>query len=169
MRRLRLGFSLRWMMVAVAFFAAASLGWREYKAWLRSRYHTDPVSSSQLNAEIIAPKRRLLFVPGETTPVTITYDFKLAKPKPGVSCLVVGMVWLEDQSTNLPVDGFSFDVRLTGGERESCTGTITWDAVVPKPGRYLLICRRYEQAEGEDLGGTHGGGTSYQFVEEEKP
>ena len=161
--------SVRWMMVTVAFFALASYSWREYQAWLRRNDFLDPVSNSQLNAMLADTKPINLFVPGKTTPITITYDFKLKKPEPGVSCLVLGMVWLEEISTKLPVDVYTFDAKLTGGEKEACSGTITWDAVVPRPGQYLLRYRRFQQPDGGDMKGKNGGSTLYEFIEERKP
>jgi hypothetical protein len=161
--------SVRWMMVTVAFFALASYSWREYQAWLRRNDFLDPVSNSQLNARLADTKPIYFFVPAKTTSITITYDFKLKKPEPGVSCLVLGMVWLEEISTKLPVDVYTFDAKLTGGEKEACSGTITWDAVVPRPGQYLLRYLRFQQPDGGDMKGKNGGSTLYEFIEERKP
>jgi hypothetical protein len=161
-------FSVRWMMVAVAFFALACFSWREYQAWLRRHTFWDPVRNSQLNAVALGGAKTR-YVPGKTTPVTITYNFGLSKPEPGVSCLVLGMVWLEEVSTKKVVDAYSFDARLIGGGREACSGTIIWDAIAPRPGQYQLRYHRFQQTEGGELRGGNGGSTLCEFIEERTP
>ena len=169
MKRPKVQFSLRWMMVAVALAALATFSWREYQAWTRRNTFSDPVFNSQLSASLVDPQFKQTFVPGKATPVTINYDFRLSKPEPGVSCLVLGMVWLEDISTKMPVDAYSFDAKLVGGGREACSGTVTWEAVVPRPGKYQLRYHRFQQAEGGAIGGRNGGSRFCEFIEERKP
>ena len=156
-------------MAAVALAALATFAWREYQAWLRRNTFSDPVFDSQLNARFAEPQFERTFTPGKAIPVTITYDFRLSKPEPGVSCLVLGMVWLEDLSTKMPVESYAFDANLTGGAREACAGTMTWDVVVPRPGRYQLRFRRFQRAPGEEFQGKNGGSTFCEFIEERRP
>lgn len=170
MRLPRFRFSTRWMMVAVALAALGVFSWREYRAWVLRNTFSDPISNSQLNAQLADPQSKHPFVTGKTTPVTITYDFKLSNPKPGVSCLAIGMVWLEDFETKMPVDSFSFDAMLTGGGLEASSGRITWDAVVPRPGKYYLCHRRFHQEDGREITGSYNGGKRLcEFTEEGKP
>jgi hypothetical protein len=53
-------------------------------------------------------------------------------------CLLIAEVWFEDVATGLAVDCYSIDAPLTVGGREAASGTLTWDAVLPRPGRYNL-------------------------------
>ena len=161
--------SVRWMMVAVAFFALASYSWREYQAWLRRNDFSDPAWNSSIDARLAEWKPKNIFVRDKSTPITITYNFKPNKPESGVSCLVLGMVWLEEIATKMPVDVYSFDAKLTGGRREACSGTITWDALVPRPGRYQLRYRRFQKAEGGNFNGRNGGSILCEFIEQDKP
>ena len=158
------------MMVAVALAALGVYSWREYRAWVLRHTFSDPISNSRMNAQLADPRSQHVFAPGKTTPITITYDFKLSKPVPGVSCLVYGMVWLEEIETKMPVASYSFDAMLTGGGREACSGTITWDAVVPRAGKYALHDGRFHQEEGGEIPRWVGGGRRLcEFVEERKP
>jgi len=53
-------------------------------------------------------------------------------------CLLWANVWFEDLESGLPVESYAFDAPLTVGGRESASGSLTWNAFLPHPGRYQL-------------------------------
>ncbi len=163
----RLRFSVRWMMVAVVVMALASLGWREYQIRLLGNDFRDPIFNSQLMARPTGSTMKEPYVPGRPFPVTISYDFKLSTPK--TSSLILGSIWLEDVAIGKAVDSYMFDAKLTVGEREACSGSFTWDAMVPHPGRYQLRYHRYHQMANGKMQGGNGGGTFHEFLPEAKP
>lgn len=165
MRFPRARFTLRWMMVLVALVALACLGAREY--WARSvrRAQPNPVYPSTLSATA-GRRNQLDWDDGQPIPVVISYDFRFGNPKPapGTMCLLLAEVWFEDQKTGLAVEGYSFDAPLVVGGREVASNSFTWDALLPRPGRYMLRYRlNWIEPTGE-LRLIGGGGTSYHAV-----
>jgi hypothetical protein len=130
--------TIRRMMTLVAVLAVASLINRSY--WTRHLRSYNPVNGSQLHVNVGDTPH---LAPGQTVPVSITYHFQFStfsKPAPGTTVTVLGSVWFEDQETGRYVDGYTFDVPLTVGERESAVGTFVWDALPPQPGHYMVRC-----------------------------
>jgi len=136
MKRPRL--TIRRMMILVAVLAAASLAGRSY--WDQRLRDYDPVIGSAIHANADdAPD----FEPGGTVPVRVVHNFRLSplfKPWPGATITIVGSVWLEDFETRRYVDGYTFAVPLTYGEREWAYEDFVWDALPPHAGRYYVRC-----------------------------
>jgi hypothetical protein len=134
MKRPRL--TIRRMMVLVAILAGASLAGRSY--WDRRLQEYQPLSGSDIRVSVDdAPN----FEPGQTVPARIAYNFRLRPgqdPWLGSTVTVVGSVWLEDFETRQYVDGYTFAVPLTRGERESAYGDFVWDALPPRAGLYYV-------------------------------
>ena len=86
------------------------------------------------------PRNELIWHADQPVPVAITYNFKFGtpKPEPGMTCLLLAEVWFEDVATGRYVDGYTFDAPLTVGGREAAAGSLTWDAMLPRPGHYQL-------------------------------
>jgi hypothetical protein len=166
MRLPKVRVTVRGLMVVVAIVALITLGGREFWAWWLRRGYRNPVFPSTLSARAGINTNHVL-VPGRPIPVSITYNFTFSNPKPpqGATCVVWASVWFEDRETRRYVEGYTFDAPLTVGGRESATGTFTWDAMIPRPGHYLLHYRLYHGLPGGDLKHGNGGGTSYSFVE----
>jgi hypothetical protein len=169
MRLPRVRISVLRMMVAVAILAVACLGVREYWTKWSRRGGSNPVFPSELSASA-GTKAVQVLVPGHPIPVSIMYDFRFGnpfgnpKPAPGTTCRLLASVWFEDVGTGLYVDGYSFDAPLTVGGRETASGTITWDAMIPHPGRYCLRYHLYREESWDGLVAGNGGGRSYHFV-----
>jgi hypothetical protein len=130
---------MRTMMVLVALAGVACLVGREYWAWWLRRDVSMPVRPSRLSVSLDRP-HGLAWVPGQPILVAITYDFKFGTPKsaPGTACLLLAEVWFEDVETGCFVDGYTFDAPLAVGGREAVAGSLTWEAVLPRPGQYQL-------------------------------
>ena len=139
MRVRRVRFTVRTMMVLVALLGVTCLVGREYWARWGRRASVMWVYGSHVSTSAGA-RMELNYSPGQSVPVVITYNFKFgtAKPASGTVCLLFAEVWFEDVETGLAVDCYSFDAPLTVGGREAATGSLTWDAVFPRPGRYNL-------------------------------
>lgn len=140
MRRFPVRFRMRTMMVLVALAGVACLLGREYWAWWLRRDDSIPVRPSRLHVVSAGGPNGLTWAPGRPIPVAITYDFKFGTPKPapGTECLLLAEVWFEDVETGRFVDGYTFDAPLTVGGRETADGSLTWEAVLPRPGQYQL-------------------------------
>ncbi len=140
MRRLPVRFRMRTMMALVALAGVACLLGREYLAWWLRRDDSIPVRPSRLHVVSAGGPNGLTWAPGRPIPVAITYDFKFGttKPPPGTECLLLAEVWFEDVETGCFVDGYTFDAPLTVGGRETAAGSLTWEAVLPRPGQYQL-------------------------------
>lgn len=165
MRRPRLRFTVRWMLVAIAAISVVCLAGREYWTTWAHRIHPNLVYPSRLTASA-GTKHRLSMVPGESIPVSIRYDFRFRNPRPGTgtTCLLLAQVWFEDSQTGTAVEGYSFDAALTVGGRESTSGSFVWDAVLHHPGRYALRYMLYYQDLQGRFHGFSGGSRSYQVV-----
>jgi hypothetical protein len=153
------------MMVIVALAGVACFGAREYWArWLR-RGHPNPISPSRLSAKA-GRVNRVNWVAGQPIPVLITYDFKFINRKPlaGSSCLLWADVWFEDLETGLPVESYAFDAPLTVGGRESASGSLTWNAYLPHPGRYQLHRDLYYKEPWSELQRMAGSSLTYEVV-----
>jgi len=164
-RRLRVRFTVRTMMVLVALVGVTCLVGREYWArWLRRSRHI-PVYPSQLSASA-GERIELIWGTGKPVPVVITYNFKFGTPKPapGTACLLLAEVWFEDVALGLAVDGYTFDAPLTVGGREAASGSLTWDAILPHPGRYNLNYLMYWIGPTGELRTVGGGGRVYNVV-----
>jgi hypothetical protein len=165
MRRLRVRFTLRTMIVLVALAGLICLGGREFwAAWLRRGYR-NPVFPSQVSASA-GEWIKLKLSADESVPVVITYNFSFATPKPtpGSTCVLLAEVWFEDVATGLAVDGYTFDAPLTVGGREAASGSLTWDAELPRPGRYNLRYSLHYIAPAGELRFVNGGGRLYNVV-----
>jgi hypothetical protein len=165
MRRLRVRFTLRTMMILVALVGVICLGGREFwRTWLRRGYYY-PVYPSQLSATA-GDRLELIWRADEPTPVVITYNFMFGtrKPAPGTTCVLLAEVWFEDVETGLAVDGYTFDAPLTVGGREAASGSLTWDAVLPRPGPYFLRCFLHYTGPTGELRRANGNGRRYQVV-----
>jgi hypothetical protein len=155
------------MMVIVALAGVACLGAREFWAWWLRRNHTNPVSPSQLSAKAAVGRgNRVRWVAGQPIPVQITYDFKFGNRKlpPGSSCLLWADVWFEDLEAGLAVESYTFDAPLSVGGRESASGSLTWNALLPHPGRYMLHRDLYYKKAWGELQLGVGGGSTYEVV-----
>jgi hypothetical protein len=144
--------TIKQMMILVAVLAVASQIGRDY--WTRQLRFYDPVNASQLHANVGDTPS---LAPGQSVPVSISYHFQFGtfnKPAPGTTVTVLGSVWLQDQETGYCVDGYTFDVPLTVGGRESASEEFVWDALPPHPGRYLL---RYALYYSTPLGSLRAG------------
>lgn len=161
----RLRFTLRGMMVLVAILGLTCLGAREY--WARSvrRGQRNPVDPSWLSA-IAGPRNQLVWAAGQPIPVVITYNFRFGTPKPppGTTCLLFAEVWFQDEKTGLAVDGYTFDAPLTVGGRQVASNSFTWDALIPRPGRYQLRYILYWMDSTGELRLMGGGGNEYNAV-----
>jgi hypothetical protein len=165
MKRLRVRFRLRTMMVVVAIIGVACVGGRElWRRWRRPEYW-NPVSPSHLSARA-GSGQPLTWRANQPTPVTVTYDFKFGSPKspPGTTCKLLAEVWFEDQATGRSVDGYSFDALLTAGGREAASGTFIWEAELPGPGRYFLRYFLSWYTPAGKLQMMNGGGTLCRIV-----
>ncbi|WP_435016406.1 hypothetical protein TA3x_003972 [Tundrisphaera sp. TA3] len=132
--------SVRAMMLIVAVVAVLSLGARQYLDH-RERLRLFRSSSNSIGGSLgVQRDRRAELRVGEPFPVTIDYNVGLRrrKPPPGVLFPVWGEAWIEDAATGQAVDGFSFEVTLATGGMESAKGSLAWDAVIPKPGKYSI-------------------------------
>ena len=78
--------------------------------------------------------------------------------------LLLGQVWFEDVETGLAIGGYSFDAPLTVGGHEAASGSLTWDAVLPHPGRYNLRAMLYYTGPAGELRVANGHGRFYNFV-----
>ncbi len=164
MRRLRVRFTLRTMMVLVAIIGLTCLGGREvWRKWRDRGYY--PVYPSFVSASAGNQLKRN-WAADQTTPVVITYNFTFGtrKPAQGTTCILLAEVWFEDVATGMAVVGYSFDAPLTVGGREAASGSLTWDAVVPHPGRYFLHRMLYYTDRAGELRGASGGSRLYEFV-----
>lgn len=153
------------MMVLVALGGVACLVGREYWAWWQHRGRDIPVGPSSLSASA-GPQAQLDWHAGQSVPVAITYQFGFgpSKPAPGTTCLLLAEVWFEDVGTGLAVTGYTFDAPLVVGGREAVSGSLSWDAMLPRPGRYMLRCMlNYVDPTGE-LRMISGEGSAYEFV-----
>ena len=165
MRRFRVRFTMRTMMVLVAVIGLICLGSREvWRKW-RGRGFYSPVYPSHVSASA-GNQLKTIWTPDQPTPVVITYNFTFStrKPAPGTTCVLLAEVWFEDVATGLPVVGYSFDAPLTVGGREAASGHLTWDAVIPHPGRYFLHHMLYYTDLAGELRGANGGSQLYEFV-----
>jgi hypothetical protein len=86
------------------------------------------------------------------------------KPAPGTTCVLLAEVWFEDVATGLPAVGYSFDAPLTVGGREAASGYLSWDAVIPRPGRYYVQRTLYYTDLSGELRRANGGSQVYEFV-----
>ena len=157
-------------MILVAVLAFASLLGRTLRErWLRQRYRNPVSSNSQLSASL-GNKLECDYVAGRPVPVRIHYDvlFNGQKLDTGSTALVMGSVWLEDSSTGLYVDGYTFDAPLTTGERERVSGEILWETTIPHPGHYLLRSHLLHVTPSGELMGLGGRGTGYRFIKRKK-
>jgi hypothetical protein len=156
---------MRTMMVLVALAGVACLLGHEYWAWWLRRDHSMPVSPSRLSVSAGLPNG-LPWAPGRPIPVSITYDFKFGTPKPapGTECLLVAEVWFEDVETGRFVDGYTFDAPLTVGGREAAAGSLTWEAVLPRPGQYQLRHFLHFVRPSGELRMINGGGFFYKVM-----
>jgi hypothetical protein len=152
-------------MVVVAVLAVAFLVGREYWARWGRPFSRSWVYGSQLSTSA-GTTLELSLSPGQSVPVVITYNFKFRTPKPapGTTCLLYAEVWFEDRSTGRAVDCYSFDAPLTVGGREAASGSLTWDAVLPRPGRYFLRNMLYCVEPTGELKMLNGSGKLYIVV-----
>lgn len=159
-------FTVRRMMVAVAVLGLTCLAGRESWAWWLRRPHPNPVSPSQVSATA-GRGNKLTWSPGRSVPVDISYQFGFGNPMPaaGTTCLLFAQVWFEDVATGRSVDSYSFDAPLVVGGRETALGSLTWDAVLQHPGRYMLRSYLYYQKPSGELQMFTGGGHGYNVVE----
>jgi len=155
------------LMVLVAILAVASLVGRTL--WERSlqRNYRNPVSTSQLSVGVVGTGHKTEYVLGNPVPVIIVYDFSfnVLKMNRGSTAVVPGAVWFEDTKTGLYVDGYTFDAPLTVGGRERASGKFVWEALVPRPGRYLLHSNLYHVTPSGEPILFSGNGTGYSFIE----
>jgi hypothetical protein len=163
MRSPRVRFTVRRMMVLVALAGVACLGARESWAWWLRRNQPNPVYRSRLTASAGRMMSELGWVAGRPIPVVITYDFKFRNPKPapGTTCVLFAQVWFEDRATGRVVDSYTFDAPLSVGGREAASGSLTWDALLPRAGRYQLHRDLYYKWPTGDLRRASGGSTGY--------
>jgi hypothetical protein len=165
MRRFRLRFTMRTVMVLVAVIALICLGGRDaWRKW-RGRGFYNPVYPSYVSASA-GNQLKMIWTPDQPTPVVITYNFTFGKrkPAPGTTCVLLAEVWFEDVATGLPVVGHSFDAPLAVGGREAASGDLTWHAVIPRPGPYFLRRMLYYTDLAGELQHANGGGQRYEFV-----
>jgi hypothetical protein len=165
MRVRRVRFTVRTMMVLVALLGVSCLVGREYWTRWGRRSTFMWVYGSHLSTSA-GPRNELSFSPGQSVPVVITYNFKFgtAKPAPGTACLLFAEVWFEEVATGVAVDCYSFDAPLTVGGREAASGSLTWDAILPRPGRYYLRHFLHFTGPTGDLQGLEGAGKLYNVV-----
>jgi hypothetical protein len=165
MRRFRVRFTMRTAMVLVAVMGLICLGGREvWRKWRDGRLYY-PVYPSRVSASA-GTQIKMIWTQAQPTPVAITYNFSFGtrKPAPGTTCVLLAEVWFEDVATGLPVVGYSFDAPLTVGGREAASGSLTWDAVIPRPGRYFLYEMLYSTDRAGELRLAKGSGQLYEFV-----
>ena len=138
---LKLRFSMRWMMIAVAALAVVFLGIREYRirawaAWVE-RINPYPIDVTKFSVTL---SNKGNAVAGRPLPVEIDYDFKLtgAKLPTGTKILIWVELAIQDANSKTDVDGHSLFIPLRVGERESASGKLTYVAIVPWPGLFYL-------------------------------
>jgi hypothetical protein len=165
MRLPRPRFTVRTLMILVGLAGLACLGVREYWAWMRRRDHRNSVSPSTLSAST-GRSIQLDWCADRPVPVSVTYNFAFGpkKPEPGTTCMLLAELWFEDQQTGLAVEGYTFDAPLTVGGREAASGSFTWEAQLPHPGRYFLNSRLYYVDPAGELRFCSGRGHAYQAV-----
>ena len=172
MTRLRPRFKVRTMMFVVALVGVACLGAREvWRRWLRPQY-SSPVFPSRVSAQVGSGSgHQLLWNPNQPMIVTITYDFKFGprKPEPGLNCELFAEVWFEEVATGTAVETYTFDSLLTSGMRDSASGTFTWEASLPRPGRYQLRALLYWKTPKGELRMMNGSGRVYIVVPASEP
>ncbi len=124
-----------------------------------------PVYPSQLSASA-SQRFEVTWAEGQQIPVAITYNFMFSTPKPapGTTCLLFAEVWFEEVATGLAVDGYTFDAPLTVGGRETASGSLTWDALLPHPGRFMLRYMLHCVSPAGELRMVNGGSRGYTFV-----
>ena len=161
----RFRFTVRTMIVLVALLGVFCLLGREYWEWWSRRSSVTWLYPSRVSASA-GTRMELSYLPGQPVPVAITYNFKFGarKPAPGTVCRLLAEVWFEDAATGLAVDCYSFDAPLTVGARESATGSLTWDAILPGPGRYNLRQMLYSVGPSGDLQMLNGSSRVYHVV-----
>ncbi len=150
----RFRFRLRGMMVVVAICAVLFLGIRwysTYRTWSWWLTHTmvDPIAVTMFSPSFVDGNDIPL---GRPIPIKVDYAFRFNKPKPlpGMTFLVWGEFWIEDLESRTVVEGYTFDVTLTPGIRESASGRFTWEPVITRPGRYNVKYQlRYRDPLGE--------------------
>jgi hypothetical protein len=59
------------------------------------------------------------------------------------------------------VETYTFDTLLTAGTRDSASGTFSWEASLPHPGRYFLRCFLHWKTPTGELRGMNGNGHLY--------
>lgn len=167
MMKWRFRFATWQLMILIAVLAVASLVGRTL--WERSlrRNYRNPVGASQLSVGVVGTGHKIEYVPGNPVPVNIVYDFSFngLKMNRGSTAVVLGTVWFEDTKTGLYVDGYAFDAPLTVGGRERASGKFVWEALVPRPGRYLLRSNLYHVTRSGEPILFSGNGTGYSFIE----
>ncbi len=160
----KIRFGMRGMMIAVAALALVFLGIREYRirawaAWVEEQ-NPNPTGLPGLLATLRYPDWQNV-VAGRPMPVDVAYQFQLAGTKlpKGTRIVLWAEVAIQDVETMTDVDGYTFDIPLRVGERESASGKFTYVAVIPRPGRYYVRYRlRRQKQTGEwkdDSGGTY--------------
>jgi hypothetical protein len=157
---------MRTMMVVVAIVAVTSLVGRETWTWWLTRGRITAVYPSQLSASASSQGIELTWAEGQSIPVAITYNlmFGTQKPPQGTTCLLIAEVWFEDVATGRAVDRYTFDAPLTVDGRETASGSLTWNALLPHPGRFMLRYMLHCVGRAGELHLVNGGSRGYTFV-----